>query len=117
MMRGDEAEAFELLIRLFEVGHRGFELVEPHARLGGQPPLLAQRARELYDLHRVERLLQDQKPIGDSELPCDFVARVVRVGGAEHDLQTRVDLQIRETVSRPSQPGGIRMSTNATAYG
>ena len=87
--------ALELLVAFLESAgalvHEAVEVFELVPRLLGDEPLLGQRVRELEDFDAVERLLENDQPVGLAELGDDVLPRVVRVGGADHDLDRRID--------------------------
>ena len=79
-------------------------------------PLARQCGGALQDLDRLGGLAQDQQLVRVIQALDDFRPVVVGMRGADHDLQRPDRLSTaRSMVSRPSQPGGMRMSTKAMA--
>jgi hypothetical protein len=58
-------------------------------------PLGAERERELLDLDRLEGLFEHEQAVGVTERRAHFVEGLIRVRGAEHDLDPRVALPER----------------------
>ncbi len=70
----------------------GAQLRELQMRVAGQLPFFGERAGQLADLRRVERLLEQQQSIDRPELAQDVFPRIVRVGGADDDLERGIRL-------------------------
>ena len=96
--------------------HPALHLLGVGARLAEQVPLLGKGVRELQHLDRVEGLLEDDQPVGAADLGEHLLPGVVRIGGADHDLQVGRHLpEFQGGLDRRPSPGGMRTSTKAMA--
>ena len=71
--------------------HHLFQFAARDFRLAGQVPAAGERHHQLPDLDVVERLLQDQQVVRSPQLPDNVFPGVVRIGGAKHDEDFRID--------------------------
>ena len=70
------------------IGFRQFGHVQP--RLEIQRPFFGERVGQLLHLDIVERLFENEQPVGLTDFGAHFLPRVVRVGRANNDLQFRI---------------------------
>jgi hypothetical protein len=80
-------------------------------------PFAAERRGALQDLDRFGGLAQHQQLVGVTESLHHLGPVVVGVRRTDDHLHVGSVAHSRSMVLRPSQPGGMRMSTNAMAYG
>ncbi len=72
--------------------HGLFQAVHLRCGAARDLPLRGQRARHLAHLDGIEGLLQDQQAVTHIQPPQNLAPGVVRIGGADHDLQGGVFL-------------------------
>ena len=72
--------------------HHPFEVFEFAFGLLIKTPLLGEGAGELQNLDVVERFFEDHQPVGVAKLLHHLLPRIIRIGGADHDLEVRVFL-------------------------
>ena len=72
--------------------HHPVQRLDPQVRLLGDVPLLGERVGQLQHLDVVEGLFEDDEVVIDAEAHGHLFPRVIRVGGADDDLEAGVHL-------------------------
>jgi hypothetical protein len=71
--------------------------------------------RQLKRFHGVKRLFENEQARRNCQLFKHLVPGIIGVGRADDDLDVGINRPNFRVVSTPSQPGGMRTSTNAMA--